>query len=89
MNITLTPQVEGWIEEQIAAGHYADASEVVHDAIQLLEEHSRREALRAALMEGYEEAERGELVPLDMEAAKRAAKENSLRGHKVDPIVLP
>jgi antitoxin ParD1/3/4 len=89
MNITLTPQLEGWVEEQVAIGRYHDASELVREAVQLLEEQSRYEALRAAVQEGFEEAERGEVVPLDMEAAIRAANENSLRGRKVDPIVLP
>ena len=35
MNVTLTPQLEGWVEEQVASGRYHDASEVVREALRL------------------------------------------------------
>jgi antitoxin ParD1/3/4 len=89
MNVTLTPQLEGWVEEQVASGRYHDASEVVREALQLLEEQGRYEVLRSAVLAGYEEAERGELVPLDMGAAKRVAEEQARSGHKVNPLVVP
>lgn len=89
MNITLTPEATGWIEQQIAAGRYADASEAIHEALHLLEEQSRFEELRAAIMAGYEEAERGELVPFDIEEAKRGSEEQARRGHRMNPLVLP
>lgn len=89
MNITLTPQIAGWIEEQIASGRYSDASEVVHEALQLLEGQRRYEAFHAAIMGGCEAAERGELVPLDMEVATRAADEQARQGHRMNPLVVP
>ena len=37
MNITLSPALERFVEEQVSSGHYVDASEVVRTAVRLLE----------------------------------------------------
>jgi antitoxin ParD1/3/4 len=54
-SVTLTPHFEGFIAEQIAAGHYASASEVVRAGLRLIEERERRlQSLRDAIIEGEE-----------------------------------
>ncbi len=57
MNVNLTPYFEELIQQQITSGRYANASEVVRDALRLMEENERKrqeklQALRAAIEEG-------------------------------------
>jgi antitoxin ParD1/3/4 len=45
MNVSLTPQLEGLIDRKVKSGRYGSASEVVREALRLLEE---RDAMQAA-----------------------------------------
>jgi antitoxin ParD1/3/4 len=63
-----------FIEEELEIGRYSSASEVVRNALRLLEEKeasSKLEVLRAALIEGEESGDAGEL---DMEKIRSSAK---------------
>jgi antitoxin ParD1/3/4 len=52
-SVTLSDDLAGFVEEQVARGHFGSPSEVVHAGLRLLEEREeKREALRAALIEG-------------------------------------
>ena len=67
MNVNLTPELEKLVQEKVSSGLYNNQSEVVREALRLLVEQDRiREAhlvnLRAALVTGLEQADRGELV---------------------------
>lgn len=62
MNVNLTPELERLIQDKVASGLYNNQSEVVREALRLLEEQDRlRELhvaqLRAALAEGQEQAD--------------------------------
>ena len=48
MNVNLTPQLESLIKQKVASGLYNSASEVVREALRLLEDQDRR---RAAMLE--------------------------------------
>jgi antitoxin ParD1/3/4 len=92
MNVSLTPQLEAMIRQRVASGRYNNASEVVREALRLLEEHEKREHLRSLLAVGLEQARRGELVeftPELMEDIARRAHERFLRGEEPDPDVCP
>lgn len=52
-NINLTDRNDGFISDQLAAGHYKNASEVVRAGLRLLE---RREAESAARLEALRDA---------------------------------
>ena len=57
MNVSLTPQLEELIQQKVASGRYGNASEVVREALRLLEERDQEreaklQALRAAIEEG-------------------------------------
>jgi antitoxin ParD1/3/4 len=56
MNVFLTPELERFIQEKVHSGRYTSASEVVREALRLLEEHERVRA--AQLSEFREEIER-------------------------------
>ena len=48
MNISVTPELDRFVQEQVAGGLYQSASEVVREALRLLVERKRAE-LRAAI----------------------------------------
>ncbi len=70
MNVNLTPELERLIQDKVASGLYNNQSEVVREALRLLEEQDRlRELhvakLRAALAKGLEQADRAETLDGD------------------------
>jgi antitoxin ParD1/3/4 len=92
MNVSLTPQLEAMIRERVASGRYNNASEVVRDALRHLEEHERREHLRALLAVGEDDERQGNLVdytPGFMEDIYQEADELFRRGAEPDPDVCP
>lgn len=65
-SFTIGDHFVSFVEEQIAAGRYRSASDVVRAALRLLEEQETRlAALRAALIEGEMS---GASTPFDFEA---------------------
>jgi antitoxin ParD1/3/4 len=65
MNISLTPQLEAFIKRKVSSGLYHSASEVIREALRMLEERDRLremrlEALRKEIQEGIGQIERGE-----------------------------
>ena len=67
MPLTLPPELQEFIESQVASGKYASVDEVFMAGIKLLEERERLyqgrfEELRREVMIGVEEAEQGELL---------------------------
>jgi antitoxin ParD1/3/4 len=67
MNVSLTPELKKYIEAKVETGRYTSASEVVREALRLLEqkEMEREQALKefqAKLDRGIAEAEAGDLV---------------------------
>jgi antitoxin ParD1/3/4 len=78
MNISLTPELEQFVHEKIKTGRYLSASEVVREALRLLEEQDRIrqmriEALRKEIAISTEQIERGEVF--DGEEVIRELKE--------------
>lgn len=62
-SLSLGEHWETFIKNEIASGRYGSASEVVRDALRVLEERkSKLSALRAHLAQGAAQAERGEFV---------------------------
>lgn len=65
MNISLTPELEQLVKDKVSSGRYHSVSEVMGEALRLLDERDRvREQrlaeLKAKIQEGIEELERGE-----------------------------
>lgn len=69
MHINLTPQLEELVRQKVASGLYNNASEVIREALRVLDEHGRvrHEALRDAIAIGYAQSERDEVRPLTPE----------------------
>jgi antitoxin ParD1/3/4 len=70
MNVSLTPELEEFVQSRVASGRYQTASEVVREGLRLLEEREQSRAtalkeLRAKIRCGIEQADRGELLDGD------------------------
>jgi antitoxin ParD1/3/4 len=70
MNVSLTPELENFVSAKVGTGRYTSASEVVREALRLLEEHDTAGAAQLAEFNG--------------EIARRLASLD--RGETVDPI---
>lgn len=92
MNVSLTPQLEAMIRQRVESGRYNNASEVVREALRLLEEHEKLMHLRSLLAVGLEDERRGDLVeftPEYEENLSRRVEEKFLRGEVPNPDVCP
>ncbi len=81
MNVSLTDQLERFVSEQVRAGRYQSASEVVREGLRLLAardeaDRLKLEALRKMIREGLES---GPAEPLDMEEILATARTQRAR----------
>jgi antitoxin ParD1/3/4 len=82
MNVNLTPQLEELVRSKVASGLYTSASEVVREALRLMDEQDRlREAkltqLRSDVRQGLAS---GSSQPWDAEALKSMARARRTNG---------
>lgn len=92
MNVSLTPQLEAMIREKVENGLYNNSSEVVREALRLMEERDKLERLRAALAVGLDDLARGDVVewtPRLMDEIWREANEACEAGEQPDLDVCP
>lgn len=85
MNVNLTPQLEDMVKKKVASGLYNSASEVVREALRLMEEQDRvravkLEQLRQDIRDGLNS---GEPTPWDPEEIKRSGRQR--RADRVNP----
>ena len=76
MNVSLTPELRKLVDTRVESGRYRSRSEVVRDALRLLEEREhlrewKREQLKDLITEGLES---GDATPLDVGQIKREAR---------------
>jgi antitoxin ParD1/3/4 len=62
MNVSLTPELEKFVSAKVESGRYNSASEVVREALRLLEEH---DSARAAQLAGFNEELGRRIAALD------------------------
>jgi antitoxin ParD1/3/4 len=84
MNISLTPHLEAMIREKVESGSYNSASEVVREALRLLEEEDQLRAvkmqrLRRDIQEGLDS---GPSTEFDPQEIKRSAREKKAKSAK-------
>ena len=71
VNVSLTPQLEAFVRSKVEAGRYASSSEVVREALRLLEQSEdvrqrRLEAINDDLYEAVRSLDRGGGTPPDV-----------------------
>ena len=86
MNVSLTPELEELVSEKVRSGRYNSASEVVREALRLLEEQDqlralRLEEIRKKIAEGLDALDRGEGIDGE-EAFDRLRKKSEARRRK-------
>jgi len=67
MNVHLTPELEQLVHNRVQTGRYNSASEVVREALRLLEGHDRLrqvrlQEMRLKIQEGWDSLRRGESI---------------------------
>jgi antitoxin ParD1/3/4 len=63
MNVSLTPELERFVDGKVESGLYNNASEVVREGLRLLKEHDEiRVKWREQIERGWLQAQRGEVV---------------------------
>jgi antitoxin ParD1/3/4 len=67
VNVSLTPELEQLVKDKVNSGRYHSVSEVMGEALRLLDERDRVQEqrlaeLKAKIQEGIEASERGEVV---------------------------
>jgi antitoxin ParD1/3/4 len=75
MNISLTPELERYVNGKVDSGMYHSASEVIREGLRLLREkeelhRTKLEELRREIQIGLDQAERGQVSPLNEETLK-------------------
>ncbi len=75
-NINLTDHFDHFVERQVSSGRYSNASEIVREALRLLEEEEQErqaklKALRRAAKKGFDEIDQGKGIVLKSKKAVR------------------
>ena len=79
MNVSLTPELEKIVAERVTSGRYASASEVIREALRLLEERDQLNQLREEVRLGLEQLDQGRRRPFDEPALERIKREERER----------
>jgi len=70
MNVSLTPELERWVQTKVQSGLYGSSSEVVRDALRVLhqfeeERHRRFKNLKSEIQLGLEQLNAGRSKKMD------------------------
>jgi antitoxin ParD1/3/4 len=82
MSLTLSPELEQLVDKKVKSGMYKTASEVVREALRLLEERDQSVTLRREVREGFAQIERGEYTEYDEHTIKDLVADIKDRGMK-------
>jgi antitoxin ParD1/3/4 len=88
--VSLTPELEEYVNQKVGSGMYHSASEVIREGLRMLKEvddvhHRKIEELRGEIQIGIDEADRGKTNPLtgkvmaDIKARGRKRRANRAR----------
>ncbi len=87
MNVSLTPELDEFVNKKVSSGLYTSASEVVREGLRLLREQDeirriRFEELRREVKKGTESLDRREGRPFNAEAIKAKGRAKLAQGKK-------
>lgn len=77
MNVSLTIELEKWVQSKVESGMYTSASEVIREGLRLLKEQDALKAIRLAELrrEIQQGIDSGESTPLNMDEIIELAKQ--------------
>jgi antitoxin ParD1/3/4 len=87
MNVSLTPELDQFVARKVESGRYTSASEVVREALRLLEEHDRARGARLEefnreLHARLESADREDFVTAE-ESLRRIREKSTQRRKRI------
>ncbi|MDQ8201253.1 type II toxin-antitoxin system ParD family antitoxin [Pelagicoccus enzymogenes] len=76
MNVSLTPELEKWVQDKVQSGLYSSSSEVVREALRILHQFEAERArklstLQSEIQVGLEQLKAGKSKPMDSTLMKR------------------
>jgi len=85
MNVSLTPELESLVQQKVQSGLYSSASEVVREALRLLNDRDtiqqqRMAELRREIKVGLDQLDRGEGIPSEQVFAELKQRSEARRG---------
>lgn len=77
MNVSLTPELEKWVQIKVESGMYTSASEVIREGLRLLKEQDALKEIRLAQLRREIQLgiDSGESTPLNMDEIIAKAKQ--------------
>ncbi|AUB41819.1 MULTISPECIES: type II toxin-antitoxin system ParD family antitoxin [Nostoc] len=77
MNVSLTIELEKWVQSKVESGMYTSASEVIREGLRLLKDQDALKAIRLAELrrEIQQGIDSGESTPLNMDQIIELAKQ--------------
>ncbi|HEX3356375.1 MAG TPA: type II toxin-antitoxin system ParD family antitoxin [Tepidisphaeraceae bacterium] len=71
LNVSLTPELEKFVQNRVSSGRYQTASEVIREGLRLLEDREKErdatfKSLESKLKRAAAQADRGELIDPDV-----------------------
>ena len=82
MNVSLTPELEKFVEKKVESGLYNNASEVIREGLRLLKEHDEvRLKWREQIERGWLQAKAGRVIDGE-EVFRKADERIKQRGRK-------
>ena len=87
MNVSLTPQLEAMVQAKVESGMYTSASEVVREALRLLDEYDRIRTMRLVelrrdIAAGLSDLEHDRAVTVDQSELDQLAAEIKAEGRE-------
>ena len=84
LNVSLTPQLEQLVRDKVNSGRYNSASEVVREALRLMDAYERLQSeslakLRADVDAAWKQVDEGKVHDFDPEEIKRRGREKLAR----------
>ena len=80
MNVSLTKELENYVQDKLNSGMYTSASEVVREGLRLLQEHemlrdAKLKALKSEINKGLNDVESGKVSSLDTDSIKSRGRQ--------------
>jgi len=93
MNVSLTPELENWIQSKVETGFYGSSSEVVRDALRLLHQFEyerirKLDELRSDLQVGLEQIRAGRGREFDGALVEEIKKRGAEAAEEISGICL-
>ena len=90
MSISLPPDIEEFIRDEVASGRYDSADDVLHEAIGILKVRQRqREELRTDIRAAVEQIENGDYFEYDNSSLREFLNELKQEAHRAHQQATP